>query len=208
MTPFSHRPHIVKRTNGQTKGNGHNGGTGRSGPHAESDQSLNSTPKRKKGKWLWKKGQSGNPKGPGPHIRTVLQAAKLRIMARTGMMPLDFMTAVYRNELYEEYDQRVAEDGRTLYFTPRTESVKIEVPVQMRLAAAAYAAPYVHRKMPVGLELQGRNAMGLTAERLRELSGQELTEMLRLMDKLGVAVDVSGASMMDESGRLLSAPSS
>ena len=131
---------------------------------------------------------------------------RVRVMARTGMLPIDFMTAVYRNELYEEYDQRVAEDGRTLYFTPKPGSEKIPVPVALRLNAAAYAAPYVHKRMPVGIEIGERNAVGITAERLKRLSSVELDEMMRILDKIGVDVNLGAAApgtVVDESGRVL-----
>lgn len=138
-------------------------------------------------------------------------AASVRIMARTGMMPIDFMTAVYRDQLYEDYEQRVAEDGRTLYYVPKPGAERIRVDVNTRLAAAVSAARYVHRPMPVGIEVGGRNEVGLTLERLRALSGEELDGALRLLDKLGVGVTVTDGlapgATTNAGGRLLSAPS-
>lgn len=155
---------------------------------------------------LWIKGETGNPTGRPTSARELVTKASVRIMARTGMLPLDFMTAVYRNALYEDYDQQVAEDGRTLYFTPKPGAERVLCGLETRLSAAIACAHYVHKRMPVGIELGERGAVGLTAERLKRLSSQELDEMMRILDKIGVDLTLGAAApgtVVDESGRVL-----
>lgn len=151
----------------------------------------------------WRKGQSGNSKGKPWGAKTLNTAMKVRIMARSGMLPLDFFTAVFRDELYDRYTQHVAEDGVTLYFTPAKGAQKIEVKLDQRINAAHGAAPYVHRRQPVGVELGDRTVRFLTAEKLARLPSADLAALLRLMDRLGVELDpadVAGVGARKSSG--------
>lgn len=148
--------------------------------------------KRKASPSAWKKGKSGNPNGRGRGVKAIITEAKIRVMARTGMLPLDFLTAVYRNQLYEDYEERMAEDGKTIYFTPKKGAKRIHCEIMPRLAAASTAAPYIHKKMPVGIEMGNRNAAIITAEKLRGLTNQQLEVFLELLGRLGIGAEFEG----------------
>jgi hypothetical protein len=158
--------------------------------------------KRKAPPHAFKKGQSGNPAGRPKGIKDQITQAKIRIMARTGMLPLDFMTAVYRDQLFEFYDEHTTEDGKATYFTPAPGARQIAVNLAQRLSAASAASPYVHKKMPVGIEVGNRNASIITAEALRKLKPKELENLLALMDKLDIGAEFEGhaAPVFDENG--------
>lgn len=108
------------------------------------------------------------------------------------MMPLDFMTAVYRDQLYSDYDQHVAEDGVTLYFTPKADAEKIEVTLQQRIICATNAAPYVHKKQPVGIELGDKGRRIITADAIAKMSNEQIENLLGLMDMLGLTPEFEG----------------
>jgi len=111
---------------------------------------------------------------------------KVRIMARTGMLPLDFLTAVYRDELYEDYTQLTTEDGRATYFTPKEGAKKITVTMSQRIVAANSAAPYVHKKMPIGIEMSNKNNAVVTAAALAKLGTDELELFLDILDRMNL----------------------
>src|SRR6266478_6562150 len=75
----------------------------------------------------WKKGQSGNPRGRPLEYRVSkhTEAELKEIATRYGITPLEFMVACIRDE---------------------TQSMAF------RLDAAATAAPYMHRRMPIGID--------------------------------------------------------
>lgn len=149
---------------------------------------------------LFKPGQVGNPNGRPAGIPNQLTTLKRQLLSRTGMMPLDFLIAVYRDKLYEEYDEELASDQKTIIFKPKEGSQKIEVTVQQRITCAVSAAPYMHKKMPVGVEVNAnRNAAIISSEKLRSMSTQKLGQLLDMMDELGISVEV-------EETRTVSAP--
>lgn len=143
----------------------------------------------------------GSPRGS---LRGRVTEARVRVLTRTGMLPLDFLTAVYRDELYDQYDVREVEG--TVYYVPRRGASKIPVDLQTRVSAAISAAPYVHRKMPVGVDVQATATVSMTAERLRRLSTSELASLLALMDKLGVEMSLEkhpASATVDQQGRVI-----
>lgn len=148
--------------------------------------------KQRKGNPAWVRGKTQNAKGRPQGSKSRMTLVKVRILARTGMLPLDFMTAVFRDELYDDYMQRVAKDGRTTYWVPAPQAKKIPVELSHRLAAATSAAPYIHKKMPVGIEVGNRNATIITADKLRNISSEELANLLDLMDRMGVGAEFEG----------------
>lgn len=151
-------------------------GTGKAGVKQEAGQH----PRRKRGALPWRKGQSGNPKGRPKGAKHKITEAKIKIIARTGMMPLDFLTAVYRDELYDRYVSEMMADGRTMSYRPAPNAKRIKVGLPQRIVAATNAAPYVHRKMPIGVEVTDKNQRLVLAQRLAELPSEQL-EMLALL---------------------------
>ena len=51
-------------------------------------------------------------------------------------------------------------------------------PVEFRLQAASAAAPYVHKKMPIGVEVMPGRYGSLTADQLRQLPTPALQQLL------------------------------
>ena len=145
----------------------------------------------------------GKGRGSSPTALTVL---KLQLISRTGMLPLDFMTAVYRDELYDNYVERLLEEGKTKYFEPAPEAKKIIVTLDQRISCAAHAAAYIHKKMPVGIEMKDRNTANLHSSRLAGMSVQRLTELLEFMDSLGVAADIARLPATFENGSAQPSP--
>ena len=98
------------------------------------------------------KGAGGRPRG----AKSVVSEAKLKFLAVTGQTPLDFLSAVYRDQLYSEYDVEVVDEKRGLSRCyPKTHPVsgaldcaKLKVSMDQRIQAATAALPYVHQKLP------------------------------------------------------------
>ena len=116
--------------------------------------------------------------------RTFLTNLRRSIIAKTGMLPLDFLTAVYRDELWSAYEQQVAADGSSIYYVPTKTAKRIVVTLDQRISAAGTAAPYVHRKMPQGIEVSDKGSKQLLATSLRGLPTKELLLLSSLLDKL------------------------
>lgn len=133
--------------------------------------------------------------------RRTLTAQKLRLMATTGMTPLEFLTAVYRDQLYTEYDVEVVDASKGLaQFYPKMDPTtgellceKVNLKIEQRIAAATSATPYVHRKMPIGIDGgEGKPLAVVTADRLAQLSDAELDNLLNVFGKLGVGAQFEG----------------
>lgn len=139
---------------------------------------------RRKAPGRWKKGQSGNPKGRPKGSKHKVTEEKIEIIARTGMMPLDFLTAVYRDELYDRYITEMLPDGRTQVFKPDPKALRIRCKLPQRIQAATSAAAYVHKKMPVGIEVSDKNQRLATAQRLALLSQQQLDALVQVLDQI------------------------
>lgn len=116
--------------------------------------------------------------------KTHLTNLRRAVIAKTGMLPLDFLTAVYRDELYDRYEQLVADDGKTIYFAPTKHARRIPVDLDQRLSAATSAAPYVHRKMPQGVEIADKGERAMLAQMLRALPPRDLEHLGKLLDKI------------------------
>lgn len=164
---------------------------------AESVASRKNASPRKKARSdaQWKPGQSGNPAGRGEGVKNKLTEHKLRLMATTGMTPLEFLTAVYRDQLWDDYDVRVIDEKRMLVeLLPKRDEEgelvarKVPLKIEHRIAAATSAAPYVHRKMPIGIDGgEGKPIAIVTAEKLAAMSDEELETMFKLLERLGLS---------------------
>lgn len=135
--------------------------------------------------------------------KNAITAQKLRLMATTGMTPLEFLTAVYRDQLYQEYDVEIVDEAKGLaQFYPKMDPVtgelateKVELKIEQRIAAATSAAPYVHRKKPIGIDGgEGKPLTVVTADRLAQLSNSELDNLLQVFGKLGVGAEFEGGA--------------
>ena len=139
----------------------------------------------------------GKGRGSSPTALTLL---KLQLISRTGMLPLDFMTAVYRDQLYDDYVERLLEDGKTKYYEPAPKAKKITVTLDQRISCAAHAAAYIHKKMPVGIEVKDRNTANLHSQRLSGMSVGDLSQLLQFIDSLGVVADAARLPVTLEHG--------
>ena len=159
--------------------------------------------------YRFKPGQSGNPSGKAKDGSTPVSKMSLRkaeILAKTGMTPLDFLYAVFRDELYADYEGHASTDGKVTIWVPRKGAKKLPVTMEHRLSAASTAAQYTHRKMPIALEGgdPSKPLMLIQAQALQKLSGPELEALLGLMNKLGVMSGFEGHSpaTYDEDGKV------
>lgn len=122
---------------------------------------------RKRPKHLWKKGQSGNPAGPpkGYRKRATKKLAK-EMAAKHGIMPVDFLLG----------EMRAAKNNKVL-----------------RVRCAESAAPYLHRRMPIGIDGgEGKPLTLVNAEALAKLSDKELETLTVILRKVGINVDEVG----------------
>jgi hypothetical protein len=158
--------------------------------------------KKSRGNPAWKKGgPSANPAGRQVGSKNKLTALKLRLMATTGMTPLEFLTAVYRDQLYDDYDVNVIDEKRMVVeLLPKTDpetgelvAKKVPLKIEHRIAAATSAAPYVHRKMPIGIDGgEGKPLAVVTADKLATMSDRELDQMFMILDRLGIGAHIEG----------------
>lgn len=142
-------------------------------------------------KRVWKPGVSGNPKGRPKGAKNTIRDWKVYHINETGMTPLDFLTAVYRDEVYTKFDRHVGADGRSFYFTKAKGAKRIPAGLKERLTAAANAAVYVHKRMPVGVEVSDPSGKLITADQLAKLSDKEITALLTIMNKLNIVPEVA-----------------
>jgi hypothetical protein len=141
----------------------------------------------------------GRPAG----AKSVVSEAKIKFLAQTGQTPLEFLTAVYRDQLYSEYDVEEVDAKKGLFRVwPKLDPItgglakgvtKISVELGQRISAATAAAPYVHRKMPIGIDGgEGKPLAFVSADRLAELSDAELAKLLDVLGRLGVGAEFEG----------------
>lgn len=124
--------------------------------------------------------------------KTALSKARVKYMELTGQTPLEFLTAVYRNQLYTEYQTMIVDQARGLSRAePKQDEAgniiadQIHCPATMRMAAAIAAAPYVHRKQPIGIDGgEGKPLIPYNSEALKTLTDSELDAALALTAKL------------------------
>lgn len=161
------------------------------------------------GRSRWPKGKSANPGGvPKNGKRQHASLRYLRLQVRTGMAPLDFLFAVFRDELYDRYNPVTTTDRKITLFRKARGAKKIFVALPQRLQAAMAAAQYVHRKMPIGVESVGdRPLVLIQAEQLSTLGSGELKTLLGIVEKLGldkVPKDITqDGELIEQDARLL-----
>lgn len=142
----------------------------------------------------FKKGQSGNPRGRPPGKKNALTETKHQLISSSGMTPVEFLTFVYRDQLYDSYVEKLAADSKTTYFEKAPNAKKIDVSMNQRISCAMGAAPYIHKKMPVGIEVKDKNTAIISTEKLRNMSEKELGGLLDFMDKFGLTVDLASTA--------------
>lgn len=156
---------------------------------------------KRKNNYKWPPGKSANPTGRPPGSKSKLTIEKIKFLAATGQTPLEFLTAVYRDQLYADYDVEIVDAKKGLArCTPRIDPItgeldtaKVEVKLEQRISAASQAAPYVHRKMPIGIDGgAGKPLAMVSTEALAKLSEAELTNLLNVMSKLGISSEFEG----------------
>mgnify|MGYP001616638503 FL=1 len=100
----------------------------------------------------WKKGESGNIKGKPKGAKSRFSLQQYKAELATGQeLPLQFMLKLMRDVKKDDV---------------------------LRLSAATAAAPYLHKKQPVGIEhIPGRYG-SLTADQLRQLPTPALQQLL------------------------------
>ena len=108
--------------------------------------------RNKRGGPAWQKGKSANPKGRpnGSKNKNTLMAQAQAQAAATGVLPLQFMLGVMRDVGQE---------------------------IDIRLQAATAAAPYLHKKQPIGIEQIPGRFGALTADQLRQLPTPALQQL-------------------------------
>lgn len=145
-----------------------------------------------------KRGATANPGGRGPGVKSVMTDAKIRYLSLEGQTPLEFLTAVYRDQLYDEYETETLDVKKGLArvfpkIDPITGDVianKIDVRLEQRIAAATSAAPYVHRKKPIAIDGgEGKPVSFISAAQLATLSDEELDKLLSVLAKLNVGAE-------------------
>lgn len=140
-------------------------------------------------------------RGRPPGSKSKITDAKLRFLAQTGQTPLEFLTAVYRDQLYDEYEVEVVDAKRNVvHVFPKLDPItgdvaaqKIKVDLGQRIQAATSAAPYVHRKKPIGIDGgEGKPVSFVSAAQLAALSDEELDKLLSVLGKLQVGAEFEG----------------
>lgn len=133
---------------------------------------------------------TGRPKGSKNKLTTIKHA----LIASSGMTPVEFLTFVYRDQLYDNYVEKLASDSKTTYFEKAPGAKKIEVTLNQRVTCAVSAAPYVHKRMPIGIEVKDKNTAIISTEKLRDMSEDKLGQLLDFMDQFGLTIDLVSTS--------------
>lgn len=115
---------------------------------------------------LFKKGQIANPAGGPKGLSMRFSIAQAKELAKEyKVMPLDFMLSELNS--------------------PKTGRA-------FKLDCARAAAPYVHRKMPIGIDNGSGGPIGMySAEQLMKLSDEELAKLQQIMAIMNAAIQES-----------------
>lgn len=140
-------------------------------------------------------------KGPDPRryiaIPNLQKVAdmKRRILAKSGMTPLDFLTAVYRDELYDDYEPvQIVEvmDPKLLPYAriwkPTEAARRVRLSTDQRIAAANMAAPFFHSKRPVQVNVGNAGDVrphSMTKEQMENMTDEELSLVIKAGEVLG-----------------------
>lgn len=136
----------------------------------------------------FKKGApSANPNGRPKGSKTKFSLAQAKTVAAEGITPLQFLLTIMRGDTASLRKINIG-------YKPCTED---------RIRAATAAAPYCHRKMPIGIDNGRGGPVGAyTAEQLGKLSDKELDALSIILGKLAVIgsddqsrVGATGASL-------------
>ena len=111
----------------------------------------------------WKPGQSGNPAGPRPgivsRVSRLTGEERLALARKYNVTPLEFLLSVMA-----DHDE----------------------PMDARIDAAKAAAPYMHRKMPIGIEMPNSGVGAVNLEKLRALPEDKLDAVLEGLAVMGL----------------------
>lgn len=142
----------------------------------------------------FKPGKSGNPSGRPKGLQNKLTETKHQLIASSGMTPVEFLTFVFRDQLYDNYIEKLSGDNKTTYFEKAENAKKIDVSLNQRISCAMGAAPYIHKKMPIGIEVKDKNTAIISTEKLRSMKEEDLGKLLDFMDRFGLTVDLAATS--------------
>lgn len=128
--------------------------------------------------YQFKKGNAGRPKGsktkPSIMLMKLTEAQRMEMAKRHGITPLDFLMSILR-------DPNATLDDK--------------------IDAAKAAAPYMHRKQPIGIDNGQGGPIGFyTIGDLSALTDEELVTMKSALQKLGtpMPVPLAGAAVVAE----------
>ena len=155
-------------------------------PHRQEDFAKSKTdirdqPRRGRGNPNWRKGVVTNPRGRAKGVPNKFSVQQYKVQLATGReLPLQFMLRLMRDEKKAD---------------------------ELRLSAATAAAPYLHRKMPIGIEHLPDRFGSLTPEQLRKLPMPALRGLLvasqafyHQLVRLGVTVPQGQTIEMEAGG--------
>jgi PHD/YefM family antitoxin component YafN of YafNO toxin-antitoxin module len=112
---------------------------------------------------LFPPGKSANPAGRPKGIPDKLNRLQATAVANSGCTPLEFSIAVMRKDV----------DLLRAWRVPLKD-----VTLRVRQHAAEAAMPYVHKKQPVAVEIEGSNSVVfMSAETLMRLPNDELERL-------------------------------
>lgn len=155
ITPRNTTPQLKAQTSIRSNQIKMNGNKDKNNLAVTEENNIETEPKKKRKKrgHLFKKGVCPNPNGRPKGRKNKFSLQQYKAELATGQqLPLQFMLALMRNE---------------------------KKPDELRLSAAASAAPYLHKKQPIGIEqLPGRYG-SLTADQLRQLPTPALQQLLQ-----------------------------